>query len=319
MSAAPVPAVITGATATGKSALAMALAQAYGAEIISMDSAQVYRQMDIGTAKPSAQERAAVPHHLLDILDPAQRYSAARFVSDCRRLIAEIEGRGRPVLIVGGTNLYLRALEQGLNALPSADPELRLEISAQAEQQGWPAQHRRLAELDPAAAERLHPNDGQRIQRALEIVLASGRQTAAHYAQPRTEALGRPLLKFAVMPPDRETLHRRIATRFEQMMAKGLLDELRRLHARDDLGMDLPSVRSVGYRQLWRHLDGELSESAAVDAAIAASRQFAKRQLTWLRSEPQLQRLNAADSALFEGVSAQLQAAGWRRKSPQGL
>ena len=319
MSAAPPPVVITGPTATGKSALAMAVAQRYGAEIISMDSAQVYRQMDIGTAKPSAQERAAVPHHLLDILDPAQRYSAARFVADCRRLITEIEGRGRPVLIVGGTNLYLRALEQGLNELPGADPALRQQISAQAEQHGWPAQHRRLAELDPAAAARLHPNDGQRIQRALEIVLASGQQTATHYAAPKTEALGRPLLKFAVMPPDRETLHRRIAGRFEQMMADGLLAEVRRLYARADLGLELPSIRSVGYRQLWRHLQGELSESEAVAAAIAASRQFAKRQLTWLRSEVQLQRLNAADSALFDGVSKQLSVAGWRRKSPRGL
>lgn len=291
---------ITGPTAAGKSALAMALAAHYGGEIISADSAQVYRGMDVGTAKPSAQEQAQVRHHLLDICDPAEVYSTARFVNDARAAIQDVQVRGRLPLVVGGTNLYLRALEFGISELPSADPGLRESISAAAARQGWPAMHRQLSELDPERAGQLHPNDGQRIQRALEIVQSTGKTVAHWYSRPKPDALSPAPLKLAVVPPSRERLRSAIAERFRQMMASGFLEEVRRLYQRPDLSRELPSIRSVGYRQLWAHLDGDFGVEEAVERAIIATGQFAKRQMTWLNSEPCLQRLNSEDSDLLK-------------------
>lgn len=291
---------VTGPTAAGKSALAMALAAHYGGEIISADSAQVYRGMNIGTAKPSADEQMRVPHHLLDICDPAEAYSTARFVADARAAIRGVQERGRLPLVVGGTNLYLRALEFGISDLPSADPALRESISAAAAAQGWPAMHRRLGELDPQRAAQLHPNDGQRIQRALEIVQSTGKTVAHWYAQPRADAMTPAPLKLGVIPGSRARLRSSIAERFRQMMAAGFLDEVVRLYQRGDLTRELPSIRSVGYRQLWAHLEGECSLDDAVERAIIATGQFAKRQMTWLNSETRLQRLNSEESNLLQ-------------------
>ena len=296
MTSTPGVVLLMGPTASGKTALSLQLAarlQAMGrpAEIISVDSAQVYRGMDIGTAKPDAEERAAVPHHLLDICDPADIYSAARFCTDARRLIADIRARGRTALLVGGSMLYFRALTTGLSNLPPADPVLRARLTAQAESEGWPAMHVRLAELDPAAAARLHPNDGQRIQRALEVIETTGTSLSAlHGARVAGAEFG--FVKFALMPPERAALHARIATRLRQMMARGFLDEVARLRSRDDLHAALPSLRSVGYRQLWAHLDGHDTLAQAEQKALEATRQFAKRQITWLRSEHDLCWLN---------------------------
>jgi tRNA dimethylallyltransferase len=292
----PLPVVLLmGPTASGKSGLAMALAQRLPVEIVSVDSAQVYRGMDIGTAKPSAAERAAVPHYLLDILDPAQSYSAARFREDALRLIDEIRGRGRIPLLVGGTMLYFRALLNGLSDLPSANPEMRLRLSAEAAHLGWPAMHARLAQLDPATAERLSPNDKQRIQRALEIIESSGVQASELYrAQPAKEGPTGSLFKLALNPPERAELHRRIESRLLQMVDRGFLQEVAALHARGDLHPDLPSMRCVGYRQFWQHVDGAWSLQEALQRALYASRQLAKRQLTWLRSETQVNWMDPA-------------------------
>jgi len=273
--------VLAGPTASGKSALALALAQRLELEIVSVDSAQVYRGMDIGTAKPTAAERARVPHHLIDILDPAQAYSAARFAADATRLIGEINQRGRLALLVGGTMLYLKALLDGLDALPEADATLRAAIDARAVAHGWPALHAELARVDPDSAARLAPHDAQRIQRALEVWQLTGRtlsQLQGRGARPR---LALPLI--ALEPRERAWLHARIAERFDQMLRAGLVDEVRALRARGDLRATLPSMRCVGYRQVWQALDaGDLSPLR--DRGIAATRQLAKRQLTWLRS-----------------------------------
>jgi len=293
-----------GPTASGKTALALALAERLPVEIISVDSALVYRGMDIGSAKPDAAMRARVPHHLIDILDPAEPYSAARFAEDARRLIAEIRDRGHIPLLVGGTMLYFRALTEGLSALPSADPQVRARLEAEAEREGWPAMHARLAALDPATAARLHPNDQQRVQRALEIIEVSGLTPTAFYAHPKGGADGERWLKLALNPPQRSELHARIEQRFHAMMADGFLDEVARLHARGDLHPELPSIRAVGYRQLWGYLEGEYALDEAVQRGIAATRQFAKRQLTWLRSERELVWLDPARSDLIEAALA---------------
>ena len=291
-----------GPTASGKTDLSLALCEHLDAEIISVDSAQVYRGMDIGTAKPDAATLARVPHHLIDILDPAQSYSAAHFAADARRLIGEIRGRGRLPLLVGGTMLYFRALTQGLSDLPPADPQLRRRLEREAAEQGWPALHARLATLDPEAGARLHPNDQQRIQRALEIIELTGATPAQSYARAKDGAFALPLLKIALNPPQRSELHERIAQRFARMMQQGLLDEVRRLHARGDLHPDLPSMRSVGYRQLWDHLEGLGGLDEAVQRGIAATRQFAKRQLTWLRSEPDLHWVHPGETGALSKV-----------------
>jgi tRNA dimethylallyltransferase len=283
------PAVLVmGPTASGKSGLALELCERLPAEIVSVDSAQVYRGMDVGTAKPDRATRERVPHHLIDQCDPAEAYSAARFCVEAAAAIAQIRARGRMPLLVGGTMLYFRALQQGLSELPPADPAFRAALAVQAAREGWPAMHARLARLDPASAARLHPNDAQRIQRALEIVELSGTPVSGH-APPAAGALQGPVVKVALNPPQRSALHARIEQRFRQMMQAGFLDEVAALRARGDLHPDLPSMRAVGYRQLWAHLDGAWDLDTAVARGIAATRQFAKRQLTWLRAEPGLQ------------------------------
>lgn len=294
-----IPAILLmGPTASGKTQLALALAERLPVEIVSVDSAQIYRGMDIGTAKPDVEARARVPHHLIDILDPAETYSAARFADDAARIVADIRSRGRVPLLVGGTFLYFRALRQGLSALPEADAELRRQIELEGERGGWGALHARLAALDPQTAQRLHPNDRQRVQRALEIALLSGQRPSDLFAGGAAQAsrLG-PSLAFALAPPVRAELHRRIELRFAQMMESGLLDEVRRLHARGDLHEAMPAVRAVGYRQLWAHLEGEWTLDEAVARAVAATRRYAKRQLTWLRSESALSWLEAGSQA----------------------
>jgi tRNA dimethylallyltransferase len=292
--------LLMGPTASGKTGLAEALAARLPVEIVSVDSAQVYRGMDVGTAKPSAETRARIPHHLIDVLDPAEAYSAARFRDDALRLVADIRARGRLPLLVGGTMLYFRALQSGLSDLPSADPELRARLAAEARAHGRPALHARLARLDPDSAARLHPNDGQRIQRALELVELGGAPVGRLQAAPAPGGLAGPVVKLAVNPPERALLHERIAARFRLMMAQGFLDEVRRLRERGDLHADLPSMRAVGYRQLWTHLDGTWDLATAVERGIAATRQLAKRQLTWLRAEPGLAWLDPGVPALLD-------------------
>ncbi|MBL0147682.1 MAG: tRNA (adenosine(37)-N6)-dimethylallyltransferase MiaA [Ideonella sp.] len=274
---------IAGPTASGKSALALAAAQRWPIEIISVDSALVFRGMDIGTAKPSAAELAAAPHHLIDILDPTEAYSAAQFVADAARLIAEVHGRGRHALLVGGTMLYFKALVNGLDAMPGADPTVRAAIDARAASEGWPALHAELQAVDAVTAARLAPNDAQRIQRALEVWQLSGEPLSAWHGRRAMPAMALPML--SLEPGSRAWLHERIAQRFEAMLAAGLVDEVRHLRARDDLHLGLPSMRCVGYRQAWECLDaGDVSPLR--ERGIAATRQLAKRQLTWLRSMP---------------------------------
>src|SRR4051812_47642463 len=276
---------LAGPTASGKTAAALALAQEHGAEIVSVDSALVYRGMDIGTAKPDAQERARVPHHLIDIRDPREAYSAAEFVRDAQRLIEEINARGKVALLVGGTMLYFKSLFEGLDEMPPANPEVRAQIEADAATRGWPALHEVLSWRDPEAAARIAPNDSQRIQRALEVLRTTGRTLSSFHGR-RTEAItGVPL--FALEPVDRAWLHERIEQRFDAMLAAGFLGEVKALRARGDLDADLPSMRCVGYRQAWEALAGETPMEDLRDRGIFATRQLAKRQLTWLRGMPQ--------------------------------
>jgi tRNA dimethylallyltransferase len=278
---------VAGPTAAGKTAVAMALAEKLPIEIISVDSALVYRGMDIGTAKPTAAERAAVPHHLIDVIEPTQAYSAAQFVGDAQRLVAEITARGRWPVLVGGTMLYFKALREGLDTLPAADPQVRAELDAEAAARGWPAMHAELAAVDPLTAARLPPADAQRIQRALEVWRVSGRPLSSWHSGPRgvhshSDALW-PML--SLEPASRAWLHERIAARFDAMLAAGLLDEVRALRARGDLRAELPSMRCVGYRQAWAALANDPLDWAALrQTGIAATRQLAKRQLTWLRA-----------------------------------
>ncbi len=287
---------IAGPTASGKSAAAFAVAEALAphrkVEIVSVDSAQVYRGMNIGTAKPSAAERSALPHHLIDIVEPTDRYSAARFVAEATRLIAEIEGRDALPLLVGGTMLYFKALFDGIDEMPAADAALRAEIDARAMQAGWPALHAELATLDPPTAARLSVNDGQRIQRALEVQRLSGRPLSSWHTA-RTRPAPPPLV--SLEPQDRGWLHARIAARFAAMLGAGFVDEVRALRARGDLNAAMPSMRAVGYRQAWAALEaGDLSALQA--SGSAATRQLAKRQLTWLRSMP-ARRVVACDAS----------------------
>jgi tRNA dimethylallyltransferase len=274
--------LLLGPTGSGKSALALELARHHPLEIISVDSAQVYRGLDIGSAKPTLEERAAVPHHLIDIRDPTQRYSAAEFVRDARAAIADVRARGKLPLLVGGTMLYAMALRDGLSTLPSAAPSIRAALDADARQLGWPALHARLAGLDPDTARRLAPNDAQRIQRALEVIEVTGRPMSALLSQPAGDQPRLDLV--ALMPVDRARLHRRLEQRFDEMLKRGFVEEVRSLRQRGDLAPDLPSMRSVGYRQAWAYLEGQATLDEFRAAAIAATRQLAKRQLTWLRS-----------------------------------
>ncbi|MGB3835482.1 tRNA (adenosine(37)-N6)-dimethylallyltransferase MiaA [Castellaniella sp.] len=286
--ASPLLICLAGPTASGKSAASMALAARWPIEIIVMDSATIYRGMDIGTAKPDPQEQAQVPHHLLDIRDPAQAYSAAEFAQDAAALVQAIHQRGRIPILCGGTMLYYKALREGLHALPPADPAIRQALDEEARERGWPALHAELARVDAITAARLAPNDSQRLQRALEIWRTSGRPMSDWLAQASQPVLPDwQFLTISLEPSDRLVLHRRIAQRYEAMMGAGLLDEVRALHARADLHPGLPSIRCVGYRQLWEYLDGDTSLDEAVERAIAATRQLAKRQITWLRALPE--------------------------------
>lgn len=278
---------IMGPTASGKTAAALEIARHLPCEIISVDSALVYRGMNVGTAKPSAEELAAVPHHLIDIIDPAQTYSVAQFRTDAIRLIEDISARGKLPLLVGGTMLYFKSLLRGLDDLPSADPAIRARLDEEAAALGWPALHARLARLDPVTAARLKPNDAQRIQRALEIVEITGRPMSQLFSQRPPAELPFELLPIALEPSERSVLHQRIAARFDTMLADGaLLREVERLRARSDLHLGLPSIRCVGYRQAWECLEGQYDEKELREKGIAATRQLAKRQLTWLRSMP---------------------------------
>jgi tRNA dimethylallyltransferase len=285
----PLAAAIMGPTASGKTAAALAIAARIPCEIVSVDSALVYRGMDIGTAKPTPAERAAAPHHLIDILDPADAYSVMQFRQDALKLVTGILARGRLPLLVGGTMLYFKALRDGLDELPRADPALRAELDLEAARIGSPAMHDKLAALDAVTAARLKPNDSQRIQRALEICHLTGRPMSELLDRaPRTE-LPFELLSVALEPSERGALHERIARRFDTMLAPGpggLVEEVRRLRERGDLHLGLPSMRCVGYRQVWEYLDGECDHATMRERAIAATRQLAKRQLTWLRSMP---------------------------------
>ncbi|KAF1048119.1 tRNA (adenosine(37)-N6)-dimethylallyltransferase MiaA [Xylophilus sp.] len=310
---------LAGPTASGKTAAALAVAAALAprraVEIVSVDSALVYRGMDIGTAKPTAAERAAVPHHLIDILDPLESYSAAAFAAGARRLVEEIRARGALPLLVGGTMLYFHALAEGLHALPAADPQVRAVIDAEAADRGWPALHAELARVDPATAARLAPGDSQRIQRALEVWRSSGRPLSSFHAAGKNGTAGARFPLVSLEPADRRWLHARIAQRFDAMLGAGFLDEVRALRARGDLSTALPSMRCVGYRQAWELMDEFGDTAAASDAlrerGIAATRQLAKRQITWLRGMP-ARRVVACDApdALAQAVRAVAALAG---------
>ena len=286
---------ILGPTASGKTALALALAQQRPIEIISVDSALVYRGMDIGTAKPSREERAICPHHLIDIIDPTEAYSAAQFAADAERLIHEIHARGRLPVLVGGTMLYVKALLEPLTELPTADEAIRAEIDAQAAQIGWPAMHAELTKVDAETAARLEPTDAQRINRALEIYRISGKPMSKWLAEDTaTHELSFTPILTALIPEPRAILHERINQRFVKMLEHGFLDEMHALRARGDLHLGLPSMRCVGYRQAWEYLDGAYGYEALIEKGQAATRQLAKRQMTWIRGMPQIRVFDSA-------------------------
>ena len=293
--------LILGPTASGKSTLALALAARLPVEIVSVDSAQVYRGMNVGTAKPGADERARVPHHLIDIIDPTQSYSAAAFRADALGLVETISARGRIPVLVGGTMLYFRALLEGLSELPSSDVSVRARIDAEAAERGWPAMHAELAKVDAATAARLAPNDAQRIQRALEIHRVTGRPMSELIGKPSTSPPFRSIA-LGLVPRDRGELHRRIETRFDAILANGLVDELRALRRGYRLAPTLPSMRCVGYRQAWQFLEGELTQAGLRDRGIFATRQLAKRQLTWLRSMPGVEIFDSLDPGLEDRI-----------------
>ncbi len=298
---------LMGATGTGKTDLAVELCQHFPLEIISVDSTLVYRGMDIGTAKPDATTLAQAPHRLIDFLDPAQPYSAADFREDALREMADITAAGKIPLLVGGTMLYFRALEYGLSQLPEADPDIRARLEAEAAEHGWQALHDRLAQLDPIAAARIHPNDPQRLQRALEVCELSGKSLTELQQAAWHDACPYALLKIALIPQDRAWLHQRLALRFEQMLAQGLIAEVQQLFQRGDLDTHLPAVRAVGYRQVWDYLNGKMDYTQMRDRAIVATRQLAKRQMTWLRSEKDISVYNPQQcnlSSLISNVSA---------------
>ncbi|WP_299574057.1 tRNA (adenosine(37)-N6)-dimethylallyltransferase MiaA [uncultured Shewanella sp.] len=278
---------LMGPTASGKTSLAIEMAQKHNCEIISVDSALIYRQMDIGSAKPNADELALAPHRLIDILDPSESYSAADFRRDALNEIEQIIARGKTPLLVGGTMMYFKALLEGLSPLPAADENVRAEINKQAEMLGWDALHQQLCEIDPVAGERIHPNDPQRLSRALEVFKITGK-TMTELTATKSEALPYDVVQFAIAPLDRKVLHELIAKRFKLMMEQGFIEEVKRLKDRGDLHLDMPSMRCVGYRQCWQYLDEEFDCDTLVEKATAATRQLAKRQLTWLRSWPDL-------------------------------
>ncbi|WP_292038311.1 tRNA (adenosine(37)-N6)-dimethylallyltransferase MiaA [Massilia sp. UBA6681] len=287
----PMAVAIMGPTASGKTAAALAIARTRPVEIISVDSALVYRGMDIGTAKPSPEELAAVPHHLIDIIDPLEAYSVMQFREDAIRLVGEISARGALPLLVGGTMMYFKGLTDSLDELPTADPALRAQLDAEAASIGWPGMHARLRTLDPVTAERLKPNDAQRINRALEIIALTGKPMSELLGKREKPELPFELISFALEPSDRAVLHQRIAQRFDAMLGErddeGLVAEVARLRARGDLTPALPSIRCVGYRQTWDYLEGKIDRAELRELGIIATRQLAKRQITWLRAMPE--------------------------------
>jgi tRNA dimethylallyltransferase len=289
--------LIMGPTGAGKTDLVLRLAEQWPIDIISVDSAMVYRGMDIGTGKPSAELLQRYPHRLVDILDPGQSYSAGRFVRDASAAIEAAHARGRLPVLVGGTMLYFRALRRGLADMPSANPDVRQRIDQEAAERGWPAMHAELASVDAQAASRIQPNDAQRIQRALEVYRLTGRTISELHAAAQPPSTALQFFAYAWVPSDRGRLHAAIETRFHRMMGDGLLQEVERLYARGDLHADLPSIRSVGYRQLWEHLRGSESLEAAIERAIVATRHLARRQLIWLRSEREVQWVDALETA----------------------
>ena len=289
---------LTGPTAAGKTGIALDLARHHGFEIISVDSALVYRGMDIGSGKPDKATLAEIPHHLVDIRDPSQPYSAAEFCEDAKIAMDKIIQSGKKPLLVGGTMLYFKALRDGMASMPSANPQIRRQILDLAAQKGWQAVHDRLAEVDPASADRIHPNDPQRLQRALEIYETTGKTMSEHHSEEQaakdqqTDPGGMSNLVFiAIHPRQRAVLHEQIARRFQQMLDAGFIDEVKVLYGRGDLDQGLPAIRSVGYRQVWDYLEGRRDYDSMVASAVAATRQLAKRQLTWLRSWPDLHRI----------------------------
>ena len=306
MTALPPAIFLMGPTASGKTATAVELMQHLPVEIISVDSALVYRDMDIGTAKPDAATLAVAPHHLINLIDPTGVYSAARFRDDALALMADITARGRVPLLVGGTMLYFKALREGLSDLPQADSALRAEIEADAAQRGWPALHAQLAQLDPETAARLQPTDAQRIQRALEVVRLSGQPMSALWRAGREAALPYQVHAFALTPSDRAVLHAHIATRFDAMLAHGLVEEVRALREKYPLDAEMPAMRCVGYRQVWSYLEGEYDWDEMRDRGIYATRQLAKRQLTWLRGMADVTVLEAEQADNAARMQAQL-------------
>ncbi|MDP3515190.1 MAG: tRNA (adenosine(37)-N6)-dimethylallyltransferase MiaA [Sulfuritalea sp.] len=304
--------LLTGPTASGKTALAFELATRFPCDIVSVDSAQVFRDMNVGTAKPDAATLARFPHRLIDLITPEQRYSAAAFRSDALREIAAITAAGRIPLLVGGTMLYVKALRSGLADLPQADAGLRAVIDAEAARHGWPALHAELARLDPETAARLKPTDAQRIQRAVEVLRLTGRTLGSFFAAQQAQALPCRLLALALVPGERSVLHRRIEQRFDAMLNSGLVEEVLMLREKYRLDGGLPSMRCVGYRQVWDMLEGTLPRAELRDRGVFATRQFAKRQLTWLKSMDDMQIVDplAADptAAVLAAVAAHLQA-----------
>lgn len=293
---------IMGPTASGKTALAVELVKRLPVEIIGVDSGQIYRGMDIGSAKPDAEILRVAPHRLIDIREPDESYSAGEFCEDALREMREITEAGRIPMLVGGTMLYFRSLEHGLSPLPSADAGVRASLEAQANEQGWAAMHARLAEIDPVAGARIHPNDPQRIQRALEVYELTGSTMTELTSAQVKEPLPYRLCKLAIAPKEREVLRERIALRFHQMIEQGFIEEVEALYARGDLNLDMPSMRSVGYRQIWHYIEGKYSREEAVERGIIASRQLAKRQMTWLRSDTNVHWFDSTEGNLLDSV-----------------
>lgn len=296
---------LMGPTASGKTALAMELYDTLPCEIISVDSALVFKGMDIGTAKPTKEEQAKYPHRLIDLIDPLQSYSAAEFCKDAHQAIDEIRQRGRIPLLVGGTMMYFKSLIEGISPLPEANAEVRAEIEAQALAQGWDAMHRKLAEVDPESAQRIHPNDPQRLTRALEVYRITG-NTLTQLTAIKGQTLSGDVLQFAITPKDRKTLHQRIELRFNQMIEQGFQEEVVKLRERGDLHENLPSIRCVGYRQMWQHLNGDYDFDEMIFKGVCATRQLAKRQLTWLRGWENLTWLEMENSTNLQVITSQI-------------
>lgn len=298
---------LMGPTVSGKTGLAIALAQVFPVELVSVDSALVYKGMDIGTAKPDQATLAKAPHHLIDLISPLLSYSVAQFRSDAQRLIKEIHGRGNIPLFVGGTMLYFNALQHGLNSLPEADAEIRKAILQRAEALGWPALHRELAKVDPVTAQRLAPNDAQRIERALEIYAVTGQAMSSLLQPDNNNAFNYRLQKIALMPSDRAVLHQRIARRFDDMLKQGLAEEVRALKMQyPELTPSMPSMRCVGYRQVWEYLEGKYDNTTLREKGVAATRQLAKRQMTWLRGMDDIEVLDCLDSNLLDSINCKI-------------